>query len=106
MQGMPHQKGFGTEICNFLSPKGIKSMAPNLGLREKTHSNSDEDSSGNNSLTNNPFYPIWEEDEEDEQHDNSETTQVLAVAQIEEQEQSVLHLCMHILMNQLAIYMN
>ena len=99
MQGMPHTKtGFATDFRNILSPKGIKNIAHNLGLREKTPSNSDEDSSGNNSLTNsltnNPFYAIREEgegeeeeEEEDEQPDSSETTQVLAVAQIGEQEQ-------------------
>ena len=47
-----------------------------------------EDSNGNNSLTNNPFYPLQEEDdEEEEQPDSSKTTHVLAVAQIEDQEQ-------------------
>ena len=88
-QGTPHNKtGFATQICDILSPKGIKNVAHNLGLREKTPSNSDEDSSGNNSLSNNPFYAIREEDEEEEeQPDSSETTHVLAVAQIEEQQQ-------------------
>ena len=87
--GTPHNKtGFATQICDILSPKGIKNVAHNLGLREKTPSNSDEDSSGNSSLSNNPFYAIREEDEEEEeQPDSSETTHVLAVAQIEEQQQ-------------------